>query len=167
MPALSKTSRDLFLQGLNGLSGVLDKAAAHVEANKLDPQALLTARLYPDMFPLLRQVQIACDFAKGAAGRLAGDDFPSFEDTEVGFDDLQARVAKTVAYLQGLDPAAIDGQEDREIPLTRRGEVTVHRGEDYLLKQALPNFYFHCTTAYDILRHNGVVIGKRDFIGQS
>ena len=165
MPALSKTSRDLFLQGLNGLSGVLDKAAAHVEAHKLDPQALLTARLYPDMFPLLRQVQIACDFAKGAAGRLASDDFPSFEDNEVSFDDLNPRVAKTVAYLQGLKSEAIDGNEDREISLTRRGETTVHRAEDYLLKQALPNFYFHCTTAYAILRHNGVVIGKRDFIG--
>jgi hypothetical protein len=165
MPALSKTSRDLFLQGLNGLSGVLNKAADHVEAHKLDPQALLTARLYPDMFPLLRQVQIACDFAKGAAGRLAGDDFPSFEDNEASFDDLKARVAKTVAYIQGLDAAAIDGAEDREISLTRRGETTVHRAEDYLLKQALPNFYFHCTTAYDILRHNGVVLGKRDFIG--
>jgi hypothetical protein len=165
MPALSKTSRDLFLQGLNGLSGVLDKAAAHVEANKLDPQALLTARLYPDMFPLLRQVQIACDFAKGAAGRLAGDDFPTFEDNEVSFDDLKARVAQTVAYLQGLKPEAIDGNEDREIALTRRGETKLHRAEDYLLKQALPNFYFHCTTAYAILRHNGVVVGKRDFIG--
>jgi hypothetical protein len=165
MPALSKTSRDLFLQGLNGLSGVLDKAAAHVEANKLDPQALLTARLYPDMFPLSRQVQIACDFAKGAAGRLAGDDFPSFEDNEVSFDDLKARVAKTVAYMQGLKPEDIDGNEDREIALTRRGETTMHRAEDYLLKQALPNFYFHCTTAYAILRHNGVVVGKRDFIG--
>jgi hypothetical protein len=165
MPALSKTSRDLFLQGLNGLSGVLDKAAAHVEAHKLDPQALLTARLYPDMFPLLRQVQIACDFAKGAAGRLAGDDFPSFEDNEVSFEDLKSRVAKTVAYLQGLSPAAIDGTEDREISLTRRGETTVHRADDYLLKQALPNFYFHCATAYAILRHNGVVVGKRDFIG--
>lgn len=165
MPTLSKTSRDLFLQGLNGLAGVLDKAAAHVEAHKLDPQALLTARLYPDMFPLLRQVQIACDFAKGAAGRLAGDDFPSFEDSETSFEDLKARVARTVDYLQGLTPGAIDGQEDREIALTRRGETTVHRGEDYLLKQAVPNFYFHLTTAYAILRHNGVVLGKRDFIG--
>ena len=165
MPALSKTSRDLFLQGLNGLSGVLDKAAAHVEAHKLDAEALLGARLYPDMFPMRRQVQIACDFAKGAAGRLAGDDFPSFEDNEVGFEDLKARVAKTTAYLQGLKPEAIDGTEDREISLTRRGETTVHRADDYLLKQALPNFYFHCTTAYAILRHNGVVVGKRDFIG--
>lgn len=165
MPTLSKASRDLFLQGLNGLSGVLGKAAAHVEANKLDPEALLAARLYPDMFPMRRQVQIACDFAKGAAGRLAGDDFPTFEDNEVGFDDLKARVDRTVAYLRGLDPAAIDGTEDRQIALTRRGETTVHSAEDYLLKQALPNFYFHCATAYAILRHNGVVLGKRDYLG--
>jgi hypothetical protein len=165
MPAFSKTSRDLFLQGLNGLSGVIDKAAAHVEAHKLDAEALLGARLYPDMFPMRRQVQIACDFAKGASGRLAGDDFPSFEDNEVSFDDLKARVAKTVAYIESLDPTAIDGTEEREISLTRRGETTVHRADDYLLKQALPNFYFHCTTAYDILRHNGVALGKRDFIG--
>jgi hypothetical protein len=165
MPTLSKTSRDLFLQGLNGLSGVLDKAAAHVEEHKLDPEALLGARLYPDMFPLRRQVQIACDFAKGAAGRLAGDDAPSFEDSEVSFEDLKARVGKTADYLQGLKPEAIDGTEDREIALVRRGETTVHRAEDYLLKQALPNFYFHCTAAYAILRHNGVAVGKRDFIG--
>jgi hypothetical protein len=165
MPTLSKTSRDLFLQGLNGLSGVLDKAAAHVEEHKLDPEALLGARLYPDMFPLRRQVQIACDFAKGAAGRLAGDDAPSFEDSEVSFEDLKARVGKTADYLRGLKPEAIDGTEDREIALVRRGETTVHRAEDYLLKQALPNFYFHCTAAYAILRHNGVAVGKRDFIG--
>ena len=99
MPALSKTSRDLFLQGLNGLSGVLDKAAAHVEAHGLDSEALLAARLYPDMFPLRRQVQIACDFAKGASGRLAGADIPAFADDEVGFGDLKARVAKTAAYI--------------------------------------------------------------------
>jgi hypothetical protein len=165
MPTLSKTSRDLFLQGLNGLSGVLDKAAAHVEEHKLDPEALLGARLYPDMFPMRRQVQIACDFAKGAAGRLAGDDAPSFEDSEVSFEDLKTRVGKTADYLQGLKPEAIDGTEDREISLVRRGETTVHRAEDYLLKQALPNFYFHCTAAYAILRHNGVAVGKRDFIG--
>jgi hypothetical protein len=166
MPALSKTSRDLFLQGLNGLSGVLDKAAAHVEAQKLDPQALLTARLYPDMFPLTRQVQIACDFAKGAAGRLAGAELPAYADDETSFEALKARIAKTAAFVAGLDAAAIDGTEDREIALTRRGETTTHRAEDYLLQQALPNFYFHCTTAYAILRHNGVVLGKRDFIGQ-
>ncbi len=167
MPTMSKASRAVFLQGLNGLSGVLDKAAAHVEAHKLDPDALLSARLYPDMFPLVRQVQIACDFAKGSTGRLAADDFPGYEDIETTFDDLKARVAKTAAYLEGLSPESIDGSETRDIALTRRGETIVHKGEDYLLHQALPNFFFHCTTAYDILRHNGVVLGKRDFMGQS
>ncbi len=167
MPTMSKASRAVFLQGLSGLSGVLDKAAAHVDAHKLDPDALLYARLYPDMFPLVRQVQIASDFAKGSTGRLANADYPTFEDTEASFEALKSRVAKTAAYLEGLTPAAIDGSEAREISLTRRGETTVHAGEDYLLHQALPNFFFHCATAYAILRHNGVVLGKRDYMGQS
>ena len=163
--SMSTASRGVFVQILKGLSGVLDKAAAHAEANKIDPAALLQARLYPDMFPLTRQVQICCDFAKGAAGRLAGDDFPTYEDKEASFDDLKARVAKTIAYLETLNASAIDGSEELEIALTRRGETTVHRGEDYLLKQAMPNFFFHATTAYDILRHSGVPVGKRDFLG--
>ena len=155
----------VLLQGLKGLKGVLAKAAAHFEAKKLDPNALLQARLYPDMFPTLRQVQIACDFAKGAAGRLAGAELPVFEDVETSFDDLQARVAKTVAFIEGLDPKAVAGSEGREVVLVRRGESQTFTGQDYLLHQALPNFWFHLTTAYAILRHNGVEVGKKDFLG--
>jgi hypothetical protein len=163
--SMSKASAVVFIQILKGLHGVLDKAALHAESNKIDPSALLQARLYPDMFPLTRQVQICCDFAKGAAGRLAGDDFPVFEDSETSFADLKARVSRTIAYVESLDPSAIDGSETRDIALVRRGETTVHKGESYLLHQALPNFYFHAVTAYDILRHNGVPVGKRDFLG--
>jgi uncharacterized protein len=165
--SMSKASAAVFLQILKGLDGVLRKASAHAEANKIEPAALLQARLYPDMFPLTRQVQICCDFAKGAAGRLAGDDFPTFEDNETSFEDLQSRVARTIAYIESLEAAAIDGSEDRDIALVRRGETTVHKGEAYLLHQALPNFYFHAVTAYDILRHNGVPVGKRDFLGSA
>jgi hypothetical protein len=163
--SMHQVSAPLFVQGLTGLAGVLDKAAAHVEERKLDPNALLQARLFPDMFPLVRQVQIASDFAKGAVGRLAGAELPSWEDNETSFEALKARVERTIAYIQGFDPAQLEGSETRQISLVRRGETTVHQGQAYLLQQALPNFYFHLTTAYAILRHNGVVIGKRDFLG--
>jgi hypothetical protein len=154
----------VLLQGLKGLKGVLAKAEAHAEARKIDPNALLQARLYPDMFPLLRQVQIACDFAKGAAGRLAGAELPVFEDVETSFEQLQARIARTVAFIEGLAPAAFDGSETRQVSLNRRGQVVSFAGKDYLLNQALPNFWFHVTTAYAILRHNGVEVGKSDFM---
>ncbi|NGM50116.1 DUF1993 family protein [Caulobacter sp. 602-2] len=160
-----RVSVPVFVQGLKGLSGVLAKAAAHVEALKLDPEALLKARLYPDMFPLIRQVQIATDFAKGASARLAGLEVPAWDDVETSFEDLSARVARAIAYVEGLDPAAFDGAEDRTVALTRRGETTEHNALDYLTGQALPNFYFHLSTAYAILRENGVVLGKRDFLG--
>jgi hypothetical protein len=155
----------VLLQGLRGLKGVLAKAAAHAEAKKIDPGALLQARLYPDMFPVLRQVQIAGDFAKGAAGRLAGVELPVYEDTETGFDDLIARIDKTMAFIAGLDPAAIAGSEERDVVLVRRGESQTFKGQAYLLQQALPNFWFHVTTAYAILRHNGVEVGKKDYMG--
>ena len=160
-----QASAPVFIRGLKGLITVLDKAAAHVAAKKIDPQALLQARLYPDMFPLVRQVQIAGDFAKGAAGRLAGAELPSYADDETSFEALIARLQKTIAFVEGLDPAAFAGAEDRDITLVRRGETTVHKGATYLLDQALPNFYFHCSTAYAILRHNGVEIGKKDYLG--
>jgi len=162
--SMSQVSVPVFLQGLKGLKGVLAKAAAHAEAKKIDPQVLLQARLYPDMLPLLRQVQIACDFAKGAAGRLASDDMPTFEDNEQSFADLDARIDKTVAYIQGLSAASVDGSELKDIVLIRRGESFTFKGQDYLLEQALPNFWFHVTTAYAILRHNGVEVGKKDFL---
>jgi len=160
-----RVSVPVFVQGLKGLAGVLAKAAAHVEAHKLDPEALLKARLYPDMFPLIRQVQIATDFAKGASARLAGVEVPAWDDAETSFADLSARVERAIAYVEGLDPAAFDGAEDRTVALTRRGETTEHNALDYLTAQALPNFYFHLATAYGILRKNGVVVGKRDFLG--
>ena len=163
--SMYQASVPVFLQGLKGLGAVLDKAAAHAAERGFDPSALLQARLYPDMFPLTRQVQIAADFAKGAAGRLAGDDFPAWPDDETSFEALKARVEKTIAYLETLPANRIDGSEDRDITLVRRGETSVVKGQAYLLEQAMPNFYFHITTAYAILRHNGVEIGKKDFLG--
>ncbi len=162
--SMSQVSIPVFMQGLKGLKGVLAKAAAHAEAKKFDPHALLQARLYPDMFPLLRQVQIAADFAKGASGRLAGAELPTFEDSEQSFAELTGRIDKTIAYLEGLTPAAIDGSEAKDIVLMRRGESFTVKGQTYLLEQALPNFWFHLTTAYAILRHNGVELGKKDFL---
>jgi hypothetical protein len=153
------------LQGLKGLKTVLAKAQAHAEAKKLDPNALLQARLYPDMFTLVRQVQIATDFAKGAAGRLAGAELPVFEDVETSFEELQARVAKAAAFIEGLSAPAFEGSETRQVSLNRRGEVVSFTGKDYLLLQALPNFWFHVTTAYAILRHNGVELSKSDYMG--
>jgi hypothetical protein len=144
---------------------VLTKAAAVVEAKGWDPDALLKARLYPDMFPLIRQVQIATDFAKGCCARLAGAEVPAWDDVETSFAELIARIDRAIAYVEGLDPAAFDGAEDRTVALTRRGETTEHNALDYLTAQALPNFYFHLATAYAILRENGVVLGKRDFLG--
>lgn len=163
--SMHQASAPVFIQGLTGLVTVLDKAAAHVEARKLDPAALLQARLYPDMFPFARQVQIATDFAKGAVARLAGVEPPPYEDVETSFAELKARVEATIAYLRSVEPAQVDGSEDRDITLVRRGETSVVKGRPYLLQQAVPNFYFHLTTAYAILRHNGVELGKRDFLG--
>lgn len=163
--SMSEVSVPLFLQGLKGLSGVLGKAQAQAEAKGIPDVHYLHARLYPDMLPMARQVQIACDFAKGPVARLAGADMPSFEDTETSFDDLKDRVAKTIAYIESVPAASIDGSEDKDITLVRRGETFVFKGLPYLMEQALPNFFFHITTAYAILRHNGVEIGKKDFLG--
>jgi hypothetical protein len=163
--SIYQASAPVFVQGLSALIGVLDKASAHAAARKIDQQALLQARLFPDMLPFVRQVQIAGDFAKGAAGRLAGAELPAYEDGETSFEELKARLEKTVAFIRGLDAAAFEGAEDRDITLVRRGETSVHKGSAYLLEQALPNFYFHLTTAYDLLRHNGVEVGKKDFLG--
>jgi hypothetical protein len=162
---IHQASVPVFVQGLKGLKGVLAKAAAHVETRKLDPDALLKARLFPDMFPLLRQVQIATDFAKGCAARLAGEEVPAWDDAETTFEDLIARIDRAVAYVEGLDPARFENAEDRDITLTRRGETSVVKGLAYLQGQAQPNFFFHLTTAYAILRKNGVEIGKKDYLG--
>ena len=162
---IHQASVPVFVQGLTGLKGVLAKAAAHVEAKKLDPDSLLKARLFPDMFPLLRQVQIATDFAKGCSARLAGEEVPAWDDAETDFAGLIARIDRAVAYVEGLDSALFTDAEDRDITLTRRGETSVVKGLAYLQGQAQPNFFFHLTTAYAILRKNGVEIGKKDYLG--
>ena len=163
--SMYQASVPVFIQGLTGLGGVIDKAAAHAAERKIDPAALLQARLYPDMVPFARQVQIATDVAKGGAARLAGVEFPTYEDSETTFEELRARVDKTIAFLRTLEAAQIDGSEDRDISLVRRGETSIVKGQAYLLEQAMPNFYFHITTAYAIQRHNGVEVGKRVFLG--
>jgi len=156
----------VFKQMLNSLSDVLSKAETHVAEKKIDPNALLQARLYPDMFPLIRQIQIASDFAKGVTARLAGVDVPAYEDNEQGFADLKARVAKTLAFIDSIQPEQIDGSEQREI-VTQAGTPKEKRftGQSYLINYGLPHFFFHVTTAYALLRHNGVEVGKRDYIG--
>jgi uncharacterized protein len=155
----------VFRQALANLGAILDKAAAHAEARKIDPAVLLGARLYPDMFALTRQVQLTCDFAKNTAARLAGETPVKIDDTETSFAELKARIAKTLALLDNYKPAQIDGSEERaiEIPVPNR---TLHfNGYDFLAKWALPNFFFHEATAYGILRHNGIEVGKMDFLG--
>jgi hypothetical protein len=149
---------------LKSLSALLSKAESHCEARKIDPAALLGARLYPDMFPLTRQVQIASDTAKGTAARLAGIEIPKFEDNETSFADLHARIDKTIAFLDSLTPAQFEGAESRRIVLELRDRTLEFSGADYLTTWASPNFMFHVTTAYALLRHNGVEIGKRDFL---
>jgi hypothetical protein len=150
---------------LRSLSSVLSKAAAHCEAKKIEPAALLQSRLYPDMFPLVRQVQIASDSAKGAAARLAGVEVPKFEDTEATFPELQARIDKTIAFLDTLKPEQFTGAEDRQVVLQLRDRSLEFKGGDFLATWANPNFFFHVTTAYALLRHGGVEIGKSDFLG--
>ena len=163
--SMYQASAPRFVNTLKNLSAILEKAQAHADAKKIDSKALIAARLYPDMFPMSRQVQSACDTAKGAVARLAGVEVPVHEDTEQTLEELKARIARTIAFINTIKPAQVDGSEDREIVLKMRsGEVKL-KGMQYLLGQALPNFYFHATTAYDILRHNGVEVGKRDYIG--
>jgi hypothetical protein len=156
----------LFSQMLNSLSAILKKADQHAAGKKFEPAVLLNSRLFPDMLALTRQVQIACDFAKGVAGRLADAELPAFEDNEQTFGDLQARIEKTLSFINGLNAAAFEGAEARSIVL-RPGtpkERTL-AGQAYLFAYGLPQFFFHVTTAYAVLRHNGVEIGKGDFMG--
>ena len=161
-----QASTPRFANILRNLSGLLDKAEAHCAAKKIDPTAITTYRFFPDMFPFTRQVQIACDSAKGAVARLAGVDIPKHEDTEQTFADLKARIAKTIDFLESVPASKVDGTEDKEIVLQMRAGERRFKGMQYLLGHAYPNFYFHVTTAYNILRHNGVEIGKTDFIGK-
>ncbi len=155
-----------FVNILNNLTGILDKAQAHIDAKKIDVSVLATYRLFPDMLPMTTQVLIACDAAKGVVARLAGIEIPVYEDNEKTLAELKARIAKTVDFIQSVTPAQIDGTEDKDI-VTKRGDKETHyKGMQFLLGHALPNFYFHVTTTYNILRHNGIDIGKRDFLGK-
>jgi uncharacterized protein len=163
--SMSNASIPVFEIGLNALSALLDKAEAYAEAKRIDPTVLLNARLFPDMFAFTRQVQSACDQAKNGGARLAGVDPPSYEDNEKTIAELKARIAKTVAFVKTLDAKKIDESADREITFPLGPNKGHMKGADYLNHFAVPNFYFHVTTAYDILRHCGVEIGKRDFIG--
>ncbi len=160
-----QASIPVFVRMLDNLSGILDKAAAHAEAKKIDPAIFINARLAPDMFPLSRQVQIATDMVKGCAARLAGIDVPSYEDNESTFSELQARIAKTKAFIESVSASQVDGSEERKITLKFGSKELSFLGQAYLLDFVLPNFHFHLTTTYAILRHNGVEIGKKDYTG--
>lgn len=155
----------VFTRTLGNMLKWLDKAEAHAQARKFDPNNYLALRLAPDMLPFVKQIQIASDGAKGCVARLAGQDVPKWDDTEVTLDELRARIRRTLDYVQSVPAAQVDGSEQREIVLAmRQGEVRFS-GQDYLLHFVLPNFYFHATTAYALLRHAGVELGKRDFLG--
>ncbi len=164
--SMHAASVPVFKQLLGALGEILAKAEAHATEKKIDPNALLQARLFPDMFPLIRQVQIACDFAKGVCARLAGVDVPVYDDQETTFEELRALVAKTVAFIDGLDAMPFDDSETRDITL-RPGTPKERSiaGQPYLLSYGLPQFFFHLTTAYALLRHNGVELGKKDYMG--
>ena len=163
--SMYEASVPTFLHTLRSLRAILEKGLAHAEARKFDPNVLAASRLYPDMLPLTRQVQIASDAAKGAAARLAGVDPPKFEDVETTIPELIARVDKTIDYLQSFKPAQIDGSEERTITIQTPRQTFTFPGATFLRHWALPNFFFHVTTAYNLLRHNGVEIGKSDFLG--
>lgn len=155
-----------FLRMLGNLRDILQKGAAHAAARKFDPAVLFNSRLAPDMLPLARQVQIASDNAKGAAARLAGIEPPKFADDETTYPQLLERIDKTIAFLKTLKPAQIDGSEEREVVLKFPNQTFTFKGQAYLVHFAIPNFTFHVVTAYNILRHNGVEIGKPDFLGR-
>jgi hypothetical protein len=163
--SMYQASTPVFIRILGNMSKILDKAGAYAEAKKIDPSVLINARLAPDMFPLSRQIQIASDAVKGCAARLAGIEVPSYADTESTFPELQERIKKTVAFLQGVNAAQIDGSEDRTVTIKMRGKDVSMKGQAYLLGFVIPNFFFHITVAYAILRHNGLEIGKMDYIG--
>jgi hypothetical protein len=163
--SMYQASVPAFLQILGSLAGVLTKAEAYAAERKIDPAVLLNYRLAPDMFPLIRQVRIVTDHAKGCCARLAGVEVPSYADDEASFAQLRARLDKTVAFVRSFQPEAIDGSEEREVTLMVGGQPMTFKGQQYLVNFVLPNFYFHATTAYGILRHCGVPLGKRDYLG--
>ncbi|HVC28272.1 MAG TPA: DUF1993 domain-containing protein [Gammaproteobacteria bacterium] len=160
-----QASVPVFIRMLTNLSAVLKKGEAHAQTKKIEPAVLTGARLAPDMFPLVRQVQIATDQVKGCAARLAGMEVPAYEDNEQSFADLYARIDKTMAFLKSVKAEQINGSEDRNVQLPVRDKTITLKGQDYLFERVYPNFFFHVTTAYAILRHNGVDIGKGDFLG--
>lgn len=163
--SMYQISVPVFSRMLANLKAILEKAAAHCEARRIEPAALTQFRFYPDMYPFWKQVHIATDAARNACAYLSGAEPPKWENNEQTFPELIARIDKTIGFVNGFGPEAIDGSEEREITL-KRGDTTVsYRGQDYLLNRALPNFYFHITTAYDMLRHNGVELGKKDYLG--
>ncbi len=164
--SMYQASAPRFANMLRNLSAIIEKAEAHCAAKKIEPSVLTTYRLFPDMFPFTRQVQIACDTAKGAVARLAGVEIPKHEDTEQTFAELKARIAKTIDFVESVSAAKVDGSDDKEIVLQMRSGERRFKGMQYLLGHAYPNFYFHVTTAYNILRHNGVDVGKGDYIGK-
>lgn len=163
--SMYQASVPLFISSLQNFSAILAKGEAYAKSKAFDPSVLVGARLAPDMFPLSRQVQIATDIVKGGAARLANVEVPSYADDETTFEQLQARIAKTIAFLKTLTPAQIDGSEGRAIALKVGGQDLAFEGQAYLLGFVIPNLYFHVTTAYAILRHNGVDVGKKDFLG--
>jgi hypothetical protein len=158
-------SVDIFTHALTNLSAILEKGVAHATARKFDPTVLVASRLAPDMLPLSRQVQIACDLAKNSAARLAGVEPPRFEDNEKTIEELRARIARTVDYLKSIPAGALEGSEERDIKVPAGERTLEFKGLAFLQRWAIPNVFFHVTTAYNILRHNGVDIGKRDFLG--
>lgn len=164
-PLMYDASVSVFNRTLTALSAILDKAVAHAAAKGFDPAILLNDRLAPDMFTLTRQVQIACDTAKGASARLAGLEVPKHEDSETTMAELKTRIAKTLAFVNGIQAAAFAGSEDRSVVLQMRKQTVEFVGRTYLFEHALPNLFFHVTIAYAILRHNGVEIGKGDYLG--
>jgi hypothetical protein len=163
--SMYQASVPVFVKGLTNLKAILEKAAAHAQAHKIDDAVFVNARLYPNMLPLSKQIQIASDFARGTAARLAGVEMPAMEDNEKTLADLIARVERTLEFVKPFTAAQIDGTEGKEITRPVRGQPKTFTGLNYLLQYALPNFYFHSATAYGILRHNGVEIGKLDFLG--
>jgi hypothetical protein len=160
-----QASVPVFVHTLDATSAFLKKAVAHATLRKIEPSVLLNMRLYPDMFSLTRQVQITADFAKGTTARLAGVEVPKYADDETTFEALEQRIARTVGFIKTFKPAQIDGSEARDITIPIGGQPHIFKGQPYLLHFALPNFFFHASTAYDILRHAGVELGKRDFLG--
>ena len=168
MSSMNQIGLATITQTLSALDKILDKLATHAEAKKIDEAVYLTARLAPDMFPFTRQIQIACDFAKGAAARLAGQEVPAWADEEKTIIDLKARIAKTAAFIKAIPAEALKGSDDKilKIKLGRNAPETDMEGKAYLAGVVLPNFFFHATTAYALLRHNGVDLGKTDFLNR-